>query len=53
MIWPNVDIGTWNTHGLNDQGRKDTIRETIELAHYHIAYLQETKMSIMQPYEAT
>lgn len=47
-----LDIANWNPRGLNDQARKDSVRETLATALCHIACLQETKMSVMLPHEA-
>jgi exonuclease III len=44
MLEQPVNILGWNTRGLNDQDRRDTVHETISSSSYHIVFLQETKL---------
>jgi hypothetical protein len=44
MIGPNLSIADWNTRGLNDQGRKDTVHAFLADTLCHIACIQETKI---------
>jgi exonuclease III len=44
MLGPNLSIADWNTRGLNDQGRKDTVHAFLADTLCHIACIQETKL---------
>jgi exonuclease III len=44
MIGPTLSIADWNTRGLNDQSRKDTVHAFLADTLCHIAYIQETKL---------
>ncbi|XP_071674403.1 uncharacterized protein [Lolium perenne] len=44
MIGPDLFIADWNTRGLNDQARKDTVHAFLADTRCHIACIQETKL---------
>jgi exonuclease III len=44
MIGQDLSIADWNTRGLNDQGRKDTVHAFLSDTSCHIACIQETKL---------
>lgn len=47
MIVPNLCIADWNTRGLNDQDRKDTVHAFLADTRCHIACIQETKLDFI------
>jgi exonuclease III len=52
MIEQIVNIMGWNTRGLNDQDRRDTVHETISASSCHIVCLQETKLQPISQFDA-
>ena len=47
MTEPFINIVDWNTRGLNDQARKDTVLAMFASTPCHIACLQETKLDFI------
>ena len=47
MSEPFLNIVDWNTRGLNDQARKDTVHAMFTSTPCHIACLQETKLDFI------
>jgi exonuclease III len=53
MIGPDLSIADWNTRGLNDQARKDTVHAFLADTRCHIACIQETKLDHMDQQTAS
>ena len=43
----NPELVGWNTRGLNDQAKQDTVREFLTSVRASIVCLQETKMAVI------
>jgi exonuclease III len=43
----NPEILSWNPRGLNDSGKRDSVRELIDSLRVNLVCLQETKMSVI------
>jgi exonuclease III len=53
MLGPNLSIADWNTRGLSDQGRKDTVHAFLADTLCHIACIQETKLDYIDQHTAS
>lgn len=46
----NLEIGSWNTRGLNDPAKRDSVREFLGTVHVSLVCLQETKLAVIDKF---